>query len=91
MKPLVCAILACPSAPECTLTPTYNPHMPEERNRAERVLSVIDGVRGVFGGLLVFGVAIAAMNAGGVAGWALGAGLLGFLGGGLTLVIRRHA
>jgi len=63
--------------------------MPDERNGAERVLAAVDGIRGFFGGLLVFAVAVASMDAGGTAGWALGAGLLVFLAGCLALVIRR--
>jgi hypothetical protein len=42
----------------------------------ERVLNVIDGVRGVFGALLLGGIAIAAIAAGGTWGWTLGAVLI---------------
>lgn len=59
--------------------PPYNPRMADEQNRAERVLSAIDGVRGFFGGLLLVALAVAAMEAGGTAGWALGVGVLAYL------------
>jgi hypothetical protein len=66
--------------------------MPEEKpSGVERVLNRIDGVRRFFGGLLLVALAVAAMRTGGTAGWALGVGLLAFLGCGLVLDLRRRA
>jgi hypothetical protein len=64
--------------------------MAEERNSVERVLGVADGIRGLFGGILVLAIAAASFSAGGTAGWALGGCLLGLLGVGAFLTIRRR-
>ena len=55
-----------------------------ERTGTERVLHVVDGVRGFFGSILLGVVGIAAVAAGGTAGWALGAALIAL---GLTGIV----
>jgi hypothetical protein len=47
-----------------------------ERGAVERVLRRIDFVRGLGGLLLLAAIGVAAVAAGGLAGWILGAGLL---------------
>ena len=70
--------------------PTYNLTVSDEQGPVERVLAVVDGARGLLGGLLVLAIAIAAMRAGGAAGWALAIALLLALGSGLVVTLRRH-
>jgi hypothetical protein len=48
-----------------------------ERGGVERVLRRIDFVRGLGGLLLLAGIGVAAVLAGGLAGWLLGAGFVG--------------
>jgi hypothetical protein len=64
--------------------------MDQERSSVERVLGVVDGIQGLFGGILVLVIAVASFSAGGTAGWALGGCLLGLLGVGSLLAIRRR-
>jgi hypothetical protein len=54
------------------------------------LINAVDGFLGLLGGVVVVGVAVPAIRAGGTAGLALGAGLLLILAGGLVGVIRRH-
>ena len=65
--------------------------MGEEPTTVERVLDVIDGFRGLLGLLLVVGVAVAALRAGGIAGWVLGVVLLALCATGVVVVVRRRA
>jgi MYXO-CTERM domain-containing protein len=62
----------------------------QERSSVERVLEVVDGIRGLFGGILVLVIVVASFSAGGTAGRALGGWLLGLLGVGALLAIRRR-
>jgi hypothetical protein len=62
--------------------------MVDRRSRVQGVLDAVDVVRGFLGGLLLVVVTVAAIRAGGTAGWALGAGLLVFVAAALVRVLR---
>jgi hypothetical protein len=65
--------------------------MADSRSGVERFISLADGLSGVVGGVVILAIAVAAMSAGGVAGWALGGSLLGLaLVGSLIRFLRRH-
>jgi hypothetical protein len=59
-----------------------------ERSGIERGIRAVDGIRGVVGSLLVGGIGIAALRAGGTAGWALGIVLLLLAASGVALSFR---
>jgi hypothetical protein len=55
----------------------------DERSAVESVRDAVDGIHKFFFGILLLGIALASIFAGGAAGWVLGACLLalvGFLG-----------
>jgi hypothetical protein len=63
-----------------------------QRSGVERVLGVVDGVRGLGGAILVLVIAVASFKAGGTAGWVLGGCLLTLLGiAGVATLRRRQA
>jgi membrane protein implicated in regulation of membrane protease activity len=55
----------------------------------EGTLALIDGVRGLFFAALLAGIGIAAMVAGGLAGWLLGLALLALCVVVVVLAVRR--
>jgi hypothetical protein len=65
--------------------------MAEGRTGVDRVLYRIDSVRGTLGLLFVAVIAVAAMRAGGTAGWVLGVLLLALCAAGGVYLIRRRA
>jgi hypothetical protein len=62
----------------------------KERSAIERVLHAVDGMRGLIGSLLIGAIGVAAIRAGGTAGWALGAALSLVCVLGVTVVARGH-
>jgi hypothetical protein len=64
--------------------------MAESPGGVDRFMGFFEGVSGVVGGLVVLGVAVAAMRVGGVAGWAVGGSLLGLLLVGATVGFLRR-
>jgi hypothetical protein len=60
-----------------------------ERTGIERVISRIDFVRGLGGLALLAGIGIASLDAGGTAGWILGAVLLVTCAALLVALLRR--
>jgi hypothetical protein len=61
-----------------------------ERGGVEGLLARIDFVRGLGGLLLLAGVGVAAVVAGGLAGWLLGAGFLAVSVALLLVLVRRR-
>jgi hypothetical protein len=66
-------------------------YMAEGRTRVDRVLYRIDGFRGLLGLLLAAVIAVAAIRAGGTAGWVFGVLLLALCAAGGIYLIRRRA
>jgi hypothetical protein len=60
-----------------------------ESANVERVLGLIDGLRGLLFAALLAGVGIGAMVAGGLAGWLVGLALVGFCVVVVALALRR--
>jgi hypothetical protein len=60
----------------------------KERSGIERALHALDGMRGLVGSLLIGAIGVAAIRAGGTAGWAIGMALSLLCVIGVTLVVR---